>query len=78
MKFVVIDKETGKEADLYEIVMKSYNEESWAKDLVFCDLEGWAIQDDGTLIVCDECGTFAYPPQERFEIWVKLPGKKVE
>lgn len=72
--FWVKDKETGKEAELYEIVLKSYKEGSWAKDLIYCDLEGWGIEDDGTLIVCDECGSFAYPPQERFEIvWNHRP-----
>lgn len=68
MKFKVIDLQTGKEADIYEIVIKSYREKTWAERLVYCDIEGWAIEEDGTLVVLDECGNYAYPPKERFQI----------
>lgn len=64
MRFTVIDKKTGKEADEYEIALK----EDWAKDLMYCDMEGFAILQDGTLILVDECGSFAYCPADRFEI----------
>ncbi|HNW32677.1 MAG TPA: hypothetical protein PKL44_00295 [Candidatus Dojkabacteria bacterium] len=62
--FHVIDKLTGKEADTYEIALK----EEWAKNLIYCDMEGFALQEDGSLILVDECGTFAYCPEDRFEV----------
>ena len=62
--FTVIDTKTGKEADTYKIASK----EEWAKGLCYCDMEGFAIEEDGTLILLDECGRYAYCPKERFEV----------
>lgn len=62
--FIVIDKRTGKEADEYEIALH----EKWANDLVYCDMEGFAIEQDGTLILLDECGQFVYCSSDRFEV----------
>lgn len=62
--FKVIDKKTGKEADAEEIALH----EDWAKGLVYCDIEGFAITEDGELILADECGNFAYCPDGRFEV----------
>ena len=70
LPFIVIDKKTGKEADEYEIALH----EDWAKDLMYCDMEGFAIEQDGTLILLDECGRFKYCPPERFEIKNKKEG----
>jgi hypothetical protein len=69
MKFSIRDLKTGKEPDLEEIALK----EEWAKGLMYCDMEGFAIQWDGELILCDECGKFAYCPPGRFEILL-IPG----
>ena len=63
--FHVIDKTTGKEADPYEIALN----EDWAKSLCYCDMEGFAILEDGTLILADECGRFEFIQEnDRFEI----------
>ena len=62
--FSVIDTKTGKEADEYEIALH----EDWAKHLCYCDMEGWAIENDGTLLLVDECGRFAYADRERFKV----------
>lgn len=62
--FTVIDTKTGKEADEYEIALY----EDWAKHLCYCDMEGWAIENDGTLLLVDECGRFAYADRERFKV----------
>jgi len=62
--FHVIDKRTGKEADPYEIALK----EDWAKDLCYCDMEGFAIEEDGTLLLLDECGRHEYCDPDRFEV----------
>lgn len=62
--FVVLDKTTGKEADLGEIALH----EEWAKSLAYCDMDGFAITQDGALLLLDECGKFEYCPSDRFEI----------
>lgn len=68
MKFIVIDKLTGKEADIAEIALK----EEWASQLIFCDMESFAITEYGDLILMDECGNIEYCPLDRFEIiWEK-------
>ena len=62
--FSVIDTKTGKEADTYMIALK----EDWAKELCYCDIDGWAIGEDGTLMLVDECGRCAYADRERFKV----------
>ena len=62
--FRVIDTKTGKEADIYEIALH----EDWAKHLIYCDIDGWAIGDDGSLMLIDDCGRFAYADRERFRV----------
>ena len=64
MKFKVFDDKTGKEADTYEIALH----EEWARNLVYCDMEGFAITEDGDLILTDECGNFVYCDTERFKV----------
>jgi hypothetical protein len=64
MKFRVIDGQTGKDADMEQIALK----EPWAGGLVYCDMEGFALQQDGTLVLMDECGNFAYCPPDRFTL----------
>ena len=62
--FTVIDTKTGEYPDLCEIALN----EDWAKGLMYCDMEGFAIEEDGTLILLDECGKHRYCPEGRFEI----------
>ena len=65
--FIVIDKRTGKEPIFdHNHLFK----EKWfkASPLVWCDLEGWFIGEDGSLVLLDECGNYAYPPYDRFEV----------
>ena len=62
--FTVIDTKTGKEADEYNIALH----EDWAKHLCYCDMDGWAIQDDGSLLLLDECGRYAFADRERFKV----------
>lgn len=64
MKFRVMDNKTGKEADPYEIALH----EEWAQGLVYCDMEGFAITEDGDLVLMDECGTCVYCDPERFKV----------
>ncbi len=66
--FDVIDPKTGKYPDLWKIALT----EDWAKHLMYCDMDGFAIMENGQLILLDECGNFAYCPEGRFEV-VKDP-----
>jgi hypothetical protein len=66
MAFMVIDTKTRKEADTCQIALK----EEWAKGLIYCDMEGFFIGEDDTLILVDECGNFAYCPENRFLVEV--------
>lgn len=64
--FHVIDRQTGAAPDCRQIALK----EEWAKDLCWCDIEGFAIEEDGALTLHDECGRFAYCPEGRFQVIV--------
>ena len=64
IKFSVIDNKTGEYPDLYKIALK----EEWAKGLMYCDMEGFSINEDGQLILSDECGNFVYCPSDRFTV----------
>ena len=74
LPFAVIDKQTKKEADEYEISLK----EDWAKCLCYCDLDGFAITQDGNLILLDECGKYTYCPCDRFEIKAEARLKELQ
>jgi len=69
MKFEVIDKTTGQFADIEQIALT----EAWADKLIYCDMEGFALEQDGTLLLLDECGNFAYCPEDRFELRMLEP-----
>lgn len=68
-EFTVIDNNTGKQADLMEIALN----EEWADGLMYCDMDGFAIMEDGSLILIDECGKYAYCPEGRFTVVEKAP-----
>lgn len=64
LPFAVIDKKTGKVADVCNIALK----EEWAKHLIYCDIDSFAIKENGTLILIDDCNNIAYCPYDMFEI----------
>ena len=64
LPFVVVDKKKKIEADCCKIALK----EDWAKCLCYCDMEGFAITQDGMLILLDECGKYTYCPDNRFKV----------
>lgn len=68
MRFTVQDLKTGKEPDLENIARN----EDWAKELMHIDMEGFAITQDGELILMDECGRYAYCPENRFVVTISL------
>ena len=46
-------------------------ERRMAKDLMYCDMEGFFISEDGQLVFADECGNFRYYPSDRFKVVFK-------
>ena len=67
MSFQVLDKNTMKEVSLDDFVELARN-----NGLMEFDLDGFALQEDGTLLLCDECGRFTYiPREEKYIIRVK-------
>lgn len=64
MTFTVIDSKTGEYPDLKHIVRT----EEWAQNLILCDMEGFCINEDGNLILMDECGNYAHCPEDRFQV----------
>ena len=68
--FDVIDLRTGKLADIEQIALK----EEWASKLIYCDMDGFVIDQLGELWLMDECGGIEYCPgqYERFQIVEKV------
>lgn len=64
LEFDVVDTTTGKYPDWERIAL----EEAWAKGLVYCDMDGVAIRENGSLVLLDECGNCVSCPPDRFEI----------
>lgn len=73
LPFFVIDKKTGEVADVCKIALK----EKWAKHLLYCDIDSFAIKEDGTLILIDDCNNIAYCPYDRFEIKAEAKLKEI-
>ena len=69
MTFDVIDPKTGEYPDLEHIART----EEWAQNLIPCDMEGFCINEDGNLILMDECGNYAYCPPDRFQVNLEFP-----
>ena len=68
MRFNVIDLLTGKEPDISEIACS----EEWADELLYCDMEGFSIGEEGTLYLCDECGVYVECPHDRFQVEIEI------
>ena len=64
LEFDVVDTKTGQYPD-WEHIART---ENWADGLVYCDIDGIAILEDGSLILLDECGNCVPCPRDRFEI----------
>jgi len=70
MMFVVFDRLTKERANIEEIVSR----EKWAQCLRSLDLEGFAVAEDGSLILLDECGHHVYCPLGRFRVVLRAGG----
>jgi hypothetical protein len=62
--FTVIDNTTGRYPDCEKIALT----EDWAKHLIYCDIDTFAINEDGNLILIDDCGNCAFCPADRFTV----------
>lgn len=67
--FDVIDPKTREYPDLEEIART----EEWAQNLIYCDMDGFCINEDGNLILVDECGNYSHCPPDRFEVTFNFP-----
>ncbi len=67
MNFKVIDKRTGKEPIFdHNHIFK----EKWFKEssLIWCDIDGWYVSEDGQLALTDDCGHTVWVDRNRFEV----------
>jgi hypothetical protein len=63
----VIDTQTRKIVD--DTAQRDYVlNEAWASGLCYSDLDGFALMQDGSLVLLDECGHFVYVPDGKFSI----------
>lgn len=67
--FDVIDTKTGKYPDLEHIART----EEWAQNLIPWDMDGFCINEDGNLLLMDECGNYSHCPPDRFEVTFNFP-----
>ena len=59
MTFKVVDKTTGEAPDYTELALKIGDR------LMYSDIEGFALLETGTLILCDRCGNWDYVDIEK-------------
>lgn len=74
IRFDVMDLNTEKYPDIEKIALS----EEWAKHLIYCDMEGFHIDEDGALCLADECGNYAYCPHDRFKVIVEIKDMKTD
>ena len=72
--FEVIDNRTGGSPDCETIALT----EEWAKHLIYCDIDSFAITEDGDLILFDDCNNVAYPPRDRFTVKFETESLRAE
>lgn len=63
MIYEIIDTRTGERANEYELV-----QEPWAEKTRGCDWPAFAIDEDGDIILTDDCGNYDMVPEGRAEV----------
>lgn len=63
-KVFVVKNRDGSTPNLEQIAIT----ESWAKDLVYCDIGGFVMDEEGNLALTDDTNAIAYAPQGRFSV----------
>lgn len=74
LEFKVLDSLTGEAPLLRKIILN----EEWARNLSFSDPEGFALMQDGTLVLMDQCGNYAECPMARFKVFVELKSEPMD
>ena len=71
MLFDVIDRRTGGSPifDFNHVFKEKWFKES---NLIYCDISGWGLDEDGNLFLMDDCNNIAYPPYNRFKVRFNL------
>lgn len=69
MNFTVIDIQTGCYPDIDSIL----EFEDWAKNICYCDIEGFLLNEYGQLLLADQCGNYVFCPSGRFKVRVEIP-----
>lgn len=70
--FTVIDNQTGRYPNCEKIALT----EGWAKHLMHCDIDAFALTEDGALMLLDDCGNCAYCPTDRFTVVFEKGGEE--
>ena len=63
----VIDTRTGERAKAYELV-----QEPWAEKTRGCDWPAFAVDEDGDVMLTDDCGNYDMVPEGRVEVRLKV------
>lgn len=63
MIYEIIDTRTGERAKAYELV-----QEPWAGNTRGCDWPAFAIDEDGDVMLTDDCGNYDMVPEGRVEV----------
>ena len=65
--FRVLDTRTHQEPTPEELEQIALTE-PWAKDLIYCDIEGFWLDEYGNLALTDDTGRIVYCPVDRFVV----------
>lgn len=71
MIYEIIDTRTGERAKAYELV-----QEPWAEKTHGCDWPAFAIDEDGEVMLTDDCGNYDMVPEGRVEIRLVVDREK--
>ena len=66
-RLIITDKQTGEYPETEIIALR----EGWARHLSNCDITGFALDEEGHLLLIDGCDNIAYCPEDRFDVKVK-------
>ena len=73
MIYEIIDTRTGERAKAYELV-----QEPWAKKTRGCDWPAFAIDEEGDVMLTDDCGNYDMVPEGRVEVRLVVDREKWE
>lgn len=71
MIYEIIDTRTGNRANEYELV-----QEPWAEKTHVCDWPAFAVEEDGDVMLTDDCGNYDMVPEGRVEVRLVVDREK--